>query len=281
MPSGQIDEQFNTAKKMNSKKRNTATMILLSVLMTGMALSCGRQDMKVPEVMTSLDKEIKEIRPGILEGYLDPEEMPNSLLLVPPPPEEGSAAWQLDMEIAEAWVDSTDEARREQATIDAELHFPEAAESFNSILRIKISEENTPHLYMIMRRSMADAGLSTYMAKNHYQRTRPFMTNGAPTCSPEDEEYLRTDGSYPSGHTAIGWAWALILTEVFPEHANEILVRGREFGISRNVCNVHWYSDVLAGRMCGAAAVARLHANADFLIDLAATKEEVDALRKP
>ncbi len=40
------------------------------------------------------------------------------------------------------------------------------------------------------------------------------MENNAPVCTPEDEEKLRKDGSYPSGHTALGWAWALILTEI-------------------------------------------------------------------
>jgi acid phosphatase (class A) len=54
---------------------------------------------------------------------------------------------------------------------------------------------------------------------------------------------------------------ALILVEVFPEQTDDILQRGKQLGISRNVCNVHWNSDVVAGRMMGAAAVARLHAN--------------------
>jgi acid phosphatase (class A) len=67
----------------------------------------------------------------------------------------------------------------------------------------------------------------------------------------------------------------LILTELFPEQADVILERGKEFGISRNICNVHWHSDVLAGRMMGAAAVARLHANVDFLIDMEAAKAEI------
>jgi len=79
---------------------------------------------------------------------------------------------------------------------------------------------------MILRRTLADAGLSTYAAKNHYQRHRPFMVNNTPTCTPDEEEALRKDGSYPSGHTSIGWAWALILTEVFPDQADVILERG-------------------------------------------------------
>ena len=49
--------------------------------------------------------------------------------------------------------------------------------------------------------------------------------------------------------------------------------------VSRNVYNVHWRSDVVAGRMMGAAAVARLHANDVFQIDIRAVKAEVSALR--
>jgi acid phosphatase (class A) len=228
----------------------------------------------------SLSKELSEISPGILEGYLSKEDIPNSLALVPPPPEEGSAAFLLDQDVAATYVAMQDEARKDQATQDAVLAFPEALNAFNSVLEVQISEANTPHLYMILRRTLADAGLSTYAAKNHYQRERPFMVNNTPICTPEDEAALRKDGSYPSGHTAIGWAWALILTEVFPEQADVILERGKQFGISRNVCNVHWHSDVVYGRMMGASAVAILQSNTDFRIDLATAKEEIKTLKK-
>lgn len=262
--------------KRNFFRLQIVSAIVLSVLM----LSCTQQTAKDQQAVTSLSKEIKEIGHGILEGYLSKEEIPNSLMLVPPPPEEGSAAFKLDQEIAAKYVAMKDEARKEQAAKDAVLTFPEATDAFNIVLDIKISEETTPNLYMILRRTLADAGLSTYAAKNHYQRPRPFMVNNTPICTPDDEALLRKDGSYPSGHTAIGWAWALILSEVFPNQADVILERGLQFGISRNVCNVHWHSDVVYGRLMGAAAVAMLHSNADFMIDLAAAKEEVKALKK-
>ena len=61
--------------------------------------------------------------------------------------------------------------------------------------------------------------------------------------------------------SAVGWGWALVLTELVPARADAILQRGREFGYSRVVCNVHWQSDVEAGRTMAAATVARLHAD--------------------
>jgi membrane-associated phospholipid phosphatase len=36
---------------------------------------------------------------------------------------------------------------------------------------------------------------------------------------------LGKQGSYPSGHSAAGWAWALVLAEVAPVRAEAILER--------------------------------------------------------
>ena len=157
--------------------------------------------------------------------------------------------------------------------------FPLAADTFSCALGIPITEKDTPHLYLLLRRTLADAGFSTYYAKSHYQRQRPFVVNDEPICTPEEKEFLVTNGSYPSGHTAIGWAWALILSEVAPDRATAILLRGRAYGESRIVCHVHWYSDVVAGRMMGAATVARLHADPGFRADLEKAKSEFAAQR--
>ena len=87
------------------------------------------------------------------------------------------------------------------------------------------------------------------------------------------------DGSYPSGHTAIGWAWALILSEIAPERADAIFARGRAFAESRVICNIHWHRNVVEGRFMGAAAVARLHADSAFHAELEAAKAEFAVLR--
>jgi acid phosphatase (class A) len=132
---------------------------------------------------------------------------------------------------------------------------------------------------MLLRRTLADAGRSTTTAKKQYQRKRPFIVNTEPICTPDDKDFLIKNGSYPSGHTAIGWAWALILAEIAPERADAILARGRAYGESRVICNVHWHSDVVEGRFMGAATVARLHADSVFQAELKAAKAEVATVR--
>lgn len=222
---------------------------------------------------------VPEVRPGILAGYLQPDALPNSLTLLPPPPAAGSVAQALDDEINRKGLALRGTPRWTVATEDADLRFPEAAGTFSCALGAPVSEQETPHLYMLLRRTLADAGLSTYAAKNNYQRIRPFVENKQPTCTPDEEQHLMKDGSYPSGHTALGWAWALILTEIAPDRQDAILARGRAFGESRAICNVHWHSDVVEGRFMGAATVARLHADPMFRKEVDAAKAEYAAVR--
>ena len=260
--------------KFNKQKLTSFSfLITISTVMILLISSCASSK-------TSLSAGVEEVKPGIIAGYLEFKEMPNSLALLPPPPGEGTTAFILDKEISNKNLELNDSARWEQAKIDAVLYFPDALLAFSDIVSIPISEDETPNVYMLLRRTLADAGLSTYTAKNHYKRKRPFMANNKPTCTPEDEEHLMKDGSYPSGHTAIGWSWALVLCEIFPEKTNHLILRGREFGESRIVCNVHWQSDVNEGRFIGAATVARLHANPIFQADLKAAKKEVAKLRE-
>jgi acid phosphatase (class A) len=165
------------------------------------------------------------------------------------------------------------------AALDADLSFPNAAGTFSCALGAPVNEENAPTLYRMLRRVLVDAAVATDATKNKYRHARPFMLDGQPTCQPSADNALRSSGSYPSGHTSIGWAWAEVLAELAPDRADAVLRRGRAFGESRIVCNVHWASDVVEGRIVGAATVVRLHANADFLADLQKAKAELTDLR--
>lgn len=203
--------------------------------------------------------------PGLLAGYLAPEALPNSLAL--------------DEEISRRSFVLRDTPRWTLATSDADLSFPHAAGTFSCVLKAPVSEADTPRLYRLLRRTLTDLGGATYAAKTYYNRARPFVWNKQPLCTPQDQTWLEKDGSYPSGHTAAGWGWALILTEILPAQTDAILSRGRSFGESRNVCNVHWHSDVVQARNVAAGVIARLHAEPAFRADLAAAKVELDAVR--
>lgn len=215
------------------------------------------------------------------KGYLPLDQLPDSLALLPPPPAAGSAAFARDEEVSKAETHVPGSPRFVQAASDADLKPAHALQTFACAAGLTPDPKRTPTLYRILGKSMIDIGLSTYKAKDHYQRVRPFVAHGNATCLPADEATLRGDGSYPSGHSALGWGWALILTELVPEHADAILQRGRDFGESRLVCNAHWASDVDAGRVIAAAAVARLHGDKAFRADLDAARKELTGTSRP
>lgn len=243
---------------------------LCSLLLTLSAFLAGSTSSASQDAAPSVAAKVK-----LPPGYLQMALLPDSLALLPAPPEAGSAAFARD-EAAQAEAQTLKgTARWTVAISDADLKFPHSASTFACAAGIAISKEATPRLYGLLGRMLVDVGLSTYRAKDNYKRIRPFVVHKQETCTPDEDKFLMGDGSYPSGHSAVGWGWALVLTEVVPSRADAILQRGREFGHSRVVCNAHWQSDVEAGRMIASSTVARLHAEAAFAADLAAAKAEV------
>ena len=215
-----------------------------------------------------------------LKGYLPQGAHLDSLALNPPPPAPGSAAEARDREASERGLKLHDTPRWSIATRDADFMSPLATSAFSCAAGVPIGPTTTPKLDLLMQRTARDLAGATRATKEKYQRPRPFVSNGKPICTPEMEGVLRRDGSYPSGHSALGYGWGLILAQTVPGRAAQLVARGRAFGDSRRVCNVHWLSDVEEGRVIGAAIVARLNAEPAFQADVAAARAEVAALRE-
>ena len=243
------------------------TVSLTGLLWSGLALA--------EEAATKITDPHFKLAPG----YLDMADLPLRLALLGAPPKPDSAALARDEEARRAALALRGTAREKLAATDAELAFPGPANTFSCAMGVQISEKTTPHLYTLMQRTLTDAGGSTYAGKNAYNRTRPFVAHDEGTCRKDMEPLLRTDGSWPSGHSAAGWAWGLILAQVNPARATELMTRGLAYGQSRVICNAHWQSDVDAGRIMGAATVASLQSNPAFIKDLAAAKEEIQAAK--
>jgi len=251
---------------------NVSKIIIFSVV-AGFTAGCtsSLEDNKLPDV--------GDFRPGIMVGYLEETALPDSLILIPSVPKADSATMARDEAASKESLALRGTKRWTLAVKDAQLDFPEAADTFSCVMGIPINEQETPQIYRLLRRTQTDARLSTYHAKNTYHRVRPFVGNGQPICTPDKEEFLRNNGSYPSGHSALGWASALTLAEIDPDNTTQILARGRAFSESRVVCNVHWYSDIMWGRFMGAGTVARLHANPDYRKAVEAAKAELKSVR--
>lgn len=213
-------------------------------------------------------------------GYLPAGAAPDSLLLNPPPPAAGSPAEARDVAAANAALALNGTLRWKLATQDALLSQTSGGDTFSCAAGFKIDAVSTPKLNALLLRTASDLGRSTSATKRKYMRPRPFTVNGKPMCTPDQDAVLRHDGSYPSGHSALGWGWGLVLAQAIPDRTAQLVARGRAFGDSRRICNVHWLSDVEEGRVVASAVVARINAEPAFQADLAAARAEVAALAK-
>ncbi|MDP3907359.1 phosphatase PAP2 family protein [Novosphingobium sp.] len=213
--------------------------------------------------------------PGMVPGYLALEAVPDSAALVPPAPAKKSGTEARDKAASRVALAARSTPRWAFAASDADLFSPKATGALSCAAGFEISPQTTPKLDKLLRRTIIDFGFSTYRAKQKFNRDRPFETNKRPICTPDQDAMLRKDGSYPSGHSAIGFGWGLMLAGLVPDRATQVVSRGRAFGESRRFCNVHWQSDVEEGRIVAAAVYARLQADAAYQADLAAVREEL------
>ena len=227
------------------------------------------------------EKKIRDKRTTPDLYYLQDSDVANSLELLNPPPQPTEILFLYDKAQYELGKMLRNTPRGEQATQDAHLGGMGISNAFSEAFGVQITKEKTPELYKLATNMLEDAGdLATRDAKEYYMRERPFSFFNEPTCIPEHEKGLSTNGSYPSGHTSIGWATALVLSEINTDRQNEILKRGYEMGQSRVICGFHYQSDVDAARLVASAVVARLHADEGFTKQLNKAKAEFLKLKK-
>jgi acid phosphatase (class A) len=122
----------------------------------------------------------------------------------------------------------------------------------------------------LLNQTSIDAKAITNTAKKKWNRTRPYDADARIKPCVEKE----SSASYPSGHAVRGIVWATVLSELFPEHRDQLMALGRRIGDDRVIGGVHWPSDVEAGQKLGAAIAGKLMDNADFKIEMQRAREE-------
>lgn len=213
------------------------------------------------------------------DGYLAKGAAPDTLVILPPPPKAGTGVDADDRAAFTASRALQGSPRWSLAINDVEQS-PEAAFlDFACALGVTLDDGKAPTLSNLFSRIQKDARQVVDPPKDHYARHRPYLDQDGAICV-EKTPGLAASASYPSGHSTLSWAWGLILAELAPDRATQILTRARVYAESRVVCGVHYPSDIEAGRANGSILVAALHASPEFRADLDKARAEVEAARR-
>ena len=216
----------------------------------------------------------------VVNAYFTTGEMPDMMKFLPGPPDSTSVAFMNDV-ARYYWGKEmrNDPERAAQATRDAVYGLETILTEFEEAFGMKVTKEDTPEIYKVLLEGTATCDSICTRPKREYMRRRPFMVFNEPTLYPEDEPALRLNGSFPSGHTLLGWSSALLMMEINPDRATEILARGYRYGENRLVVGAHWQSDTDAARLAASAAYARLHTSERFLEQMKKAREEYKTLK--
>ncbi len=209
------------------------------------------------------------------EPYFTSKQMPDMIKFLPEPPDTTSTRFVNDiMQYMWGKTQRLDTVRANIAIRDAVYGLETIISEFSEPFGLQISAEGTPEIYKVLKDGLATCDSVCKLPKEHYMRIRPFMRFNEPTLVPEQEESHRTNGSYPSGHTILGWSAALLLMEINPAAQDTLLARGYMYGDSRIIAGYHWQSDVDAARLAASAAYAKLHTSERFLEQMAKARSE-------
>lgn len=196
--------------------------------------------------------------------------------ILPPAPVPGTTRYEADRTTFLATRSLKDSDRWKLAQGDADEKA--ILKDFSCAAGVELSPETTPKLAALLLKARFDVRTAVNTPKDIYKRQRPYLIDEGPICVDKTDDLAKSP-DYPSGHTTWGWTVGLLLAELVPDHATEILVRGRSFGESRVVCGVHNASAIEAGRTNASALVAALHGSAEFRADMDKTRKELAALK--
>jgi acid phosphatase (class A) len=166
---------------------------------------------------------------------------------------------------------------------------------FADALGAPIDAVHEPKLLALMARIKAEGEAIVAPIKkdiDHGGRKRPFVQfPDSPTCldpvdiaGHKDEDlnqyHLAASGSYPSTHALLGMVWGLVLADLAPDRAVQLIDRGMAFGDSREVCGFHYASDLTAGRFAAIGLIDKLKRSGVISQALNYARQEVTAARE-
>ncbi|MBR5018320.1 MAG: phosphatase PAP2 family protein [Bacteroidales bacterium] len=207
--------------------------------------------------------------------YLTEHELPNLVKCLPAPPDTIGEAFTHDI-MRYMWgkTQRLDSVRLAQAKRDAIWNLDTTRVIYSEPFGYAIDPEKTPEIYRLFVNGVSTIEQIRFRPKAHYFRMRPYARFHESSIFPQDDAWLATEGSYPSGHTIRAWSAALILAEVNPNAAEALFHRAVESGESRVIAGCHWQSDVDASASAACIGFAILQANAEYRAQAERAREE-------
>ena len=219
-------------------------------------------------------------QPYKVEPYFTSQEMPDMLNWYKAHPKEDSEEFIRD--VKRYYWGKAQRLNPERAAIavrDAHYGLGTIIREFSVPFGLQISKQNTPVIFKLLQDALATTDSICKLPKAKYMRPRPFVVFNERTLVPKDEPSLRLNGSYPSGHSILGWSAALLMSEINPEAADTLLARGQMYAESRVIVGAHWQSDIEAGIQAASVAYMKLHTSERFLRQMAAARKEFAKLK--
>ena len=213
--------------------------------------------------------------------YIPEDLMPDVVQCVPAPPEDPSTDFDHDI-LRYMWgkQQRNDTARLNMAVRDAIWNMDTTLAILGECFGLRVSEKETPAIYEVLTRGITTIEDIRFRPKAHYFRIRPFAYFNEPSIFPQDDEWLATEGSYPSGHTIRAWACALLMAQINPACAEAVFARAWQSGESRVISGCHWQSDVDASRPVASIGYAYLQSSAVFQLQMKKAQEEFRRLSR-
>lgn len=207
------------------------------------------------------------------QTYFSKEEMTNLVNCLPAPPDSGSLEFANDI-LRYMWGKTMrqDAERAAEIEHDAIWNLDTLAVIFSVPFGLEISQEKTPEIYKAFTQGVGTIELVRIIPKAYYNRKRPYVMYNEHMLTTWEEDELRNEGSYPSGHTIRGWAAALVLAEINPAATAELFARAWRYGENRVITGAHWQSDVDVSRPAASIGYVQLQSSPAY-------REQMDRAR--
>jgi acid phosphatase (class A) len=214
---------------------------------------------------------------GLPAGYLAGQPPIDIMKLLPPPPAPGSPQDRADRAVYAESAAGIDGPLWAKAKAELDPRAPAVFADFSCATGHKLSPQTTPATTALLTKVVGDFVPPMEASKNGYARLRPFTTDHGKACDPVSEDGVgkALGYAYPSGHSGLGWLWALVLSDTAPARAEQIRAVGLSVGDLRIACRVHWMSDVAHGRTLAAVVYQRVSATPAYQADVAAAAAEI------